>query len=226
MRPGSDDIKDAIRFHDFPICLLTGRRTTKIEKVTGTLMKSAHFGATKIANFSASSEVLRGPRARLTTNPLSVSHACRWSRSAKQRQPTMARIFFNRRGLAVMAAMALPLVATACFALSIRAGANTPLQDIADDAALAGVNSLAGDTDQPADARSAAAIAAARTIIASRSVIIPKLHPSIEGLTMSVVVEDADTGTRISAIAKYIPAKDSRPVRRISHPLGYTAAAL
>ena len=138
----------------------------------------------------------------------------------------MARIFFNRRGLAVMAAMALPFVAAACFALSIRAKANAPLQDIADDAALAGVNSLAGDTDQPADARSTAAVAAARTIIASRSGIIPRLQPSIERLTMSVVMEDVDTGTRISAIAKYIPAKDSRPVRRISHPHRYTAAAL
>jgi hypothetical protein len=138
----------------------------------------------------------------------------------------MARIFFNKRSLAVMAAMALPFVAAACFALPIRAGANASLQDIADDAALAGVNSLATNTDQPADARSAAAIAAARTIIASRSGIIPRLQPSIEGLTMSVVMEDADKGTRVSAIAKYIPAKDSLPGRRISHPHGYTAAVL
>ncbi|GAB1716209.1 MAG: hypothetical protein NTAFB05_12510 [Nitrobacter sp.] len=138
----------------------------------------------------------------------------------------MARMFFNKRSFAVMAAMALPFVAATCFALFIRAGANTPLQAIADDAALAGVNSLASNTDQPADVRSAEAIAAARTIIASRSGIVQRLQPSIEGLTMSVVMEDADKGTRVSAIAKYIPAKDGRPVRRINHPQGYTAAAL
>jgi hypothetical protein len=137
----------------------------------------------------------------------------------------MAKIFFDKPSLPVMA-MALPFVTAACFALSIRAGANTPLQDVADDAALAGVNSLAANADQPAGVRSAEAIAAARTVIASRSGIVQRLQPSIEGLTMSVVMEDADKGTRVSATAKYIPAKDSRPVRRISHPHGYTAAAL
>jgi hypothetical protein len=134
--------------------------------------------------------------------------------------------FFDKRSFAKMAAMTLPFVTAACLALSIRAGASTPLQDIADDAALAGVNSLAANADQPADVRSAKAIAAARTIIASRSGIVQRLQPSIDGLTMSVVMEDAGKGTRVSAIAKYIPAKDGRPVRRISHPRGYTAAAL
>jgi hypothetical protein len=137
----------------------------------------------------------------------------------------MARIFFYKRSLAMMATMALPFAVAAYFALSIRTGANAPLQDIADAAALAGVNSLAANADQPADARSAEAISAARTIIASRSGI-QRLQPSIENLTMSVVMEDADKGTRVAAIAKYIPAKDSRPVRRINHLHGYSAAAL
>jgi hypothetical protein len=74
--------------------------------------------------------------------------------------------------------------------------------------------------------RSAAAVAAARTVTASRPGIIQELQPSIEALTMSVVVEDADKGMRASATASYLPAKDSQPVRQIVHPRGYAAAAL
>jgi hypothetical protein len=100
------------------------------------------------------------------------------------------------------------------------------LQDLADNAALAGVNSLAINVDQPADVRSAGAIAAARTVIASQPGVVQRLQPSVEGLTMSVVVEDADKGLRASATARYIPAKDNRSVQRAVHPQGYTAAAL
>jgi hypothetical protein len=88
------------------------------------------------------------------------------------------------------------------------------LQEIADNAALAGVNALAASTGQPADARSAAAVAAAQTAVAGQSGTIRTLQPSIDGLTMSVVVEDADKGTQVSATARYIPAKDSRPARQ------------
>ena len=110
----------------------------------------------------------------------------------------------------MVAALALPFAVSACYAMSIHARTNTRLQDIADNAALAGVNSLASNTDQPADARSAAAIAAARTIIATQPGIVQKLQPSVEELTMSVVVEDIDKGPGL-APARYIPAKDSQP---------------
>lgn len=123
----------------------------------------------------------------------------------------MARTFFNKQSLALVAALALPFAVSACYAMSIHARTNTRLQDIADNAALSGVNSLASNTDQPADARSAAAIAAARTIIATQPGIVQKLQPSVEELTMSVVVEDIDKGTQASATARYIPAKDSQP---------------
>jgi hypothetical protein len=100
------------------------------------------------------------------------------------------------------------------------------MQDIADNAALAGVNSLAASTGQPADARSAAAIAAARIVIATQPGIARRLQPSVDGLTMSVVVEDTDRGTRASATAQYIPAKDGQPARQAVNLRGYTAAAL
>ena len=139
---------------------------------------------------------------------------------------TMARTFFNKQSLALVAAVAFPFVVSACYAVSIHARTNTRLQDIADNAALAGVNSLAAHTDQPADARSAAAIAAARTIIETQPGIARRLQPSVEELTMSVIVEDIDKGTQASATAKYIPAKDSQPARQAINPRGYTAAAL
>jgi hypothetical protein len=138
----------------------------------------------------------------------------------------MARIFFNKQSLVLLAALALPFAAGACFALSVHAGTSTRLQDIADDAALAGVNSLAANIDQPADVSSAEAIAAARAVIASQPRVIQRLHPSVDALTMSVVVEDADKGMQASATARYVPAKDGRSVPQIVHMRGYTAAAL
>ena len=96
------------------------------------------------------------------------------------------------------------------------------MQDAADNAALAGVNSLAASAGQPADARSAAAMAAART--AAQSGIIRVLQPSVDGLTMSVVMEDADKGTQVSATATYVPAKDGRPPRQAINLSGTTAA--
>ncbi|MGN6116086.1 MAG: hypothetical protein ACTHN2_11275 [Nitrobacter sp.] len=120
------------------------------------------------------------------------------------------------------AALGLSVAAAACYAASVHARTNTQLQDAADNAALAGVNSLAASAGQPADARSAAAMAAART--AARSGIIRVLQPSVDGLTMSVVMEDADKGTQVSATATYVPAKDGRPPRQAINLSGTTAA--
>jgi hypothetical protein len=145
----------------------------------------------------------------------------------QERQATMmADTFFRRRNLALMAAMALPLAGVTGFALSIHAGANTHLQEIADDAALAGVNSLAANIDRPADVSSAEAITAARTVIASQPALIQRIQPSVDGLTMSVVVEDAGNRMQASATARYVPAKDGRSVPWVVHMRGYTAAAL
>lgn len=134
----------------------------------------------------------------------------------------MARTFFGRQSFALTAALGLSVAAAACYAASVHARTNTQLQDAADNAALAGVNSLAASAGQPADARSAAAMAAART--AARSGIIRVLQPSVDGLTMSVVMEDADKGTQVSATATYVPAKDGRPPRQAINLSGTTAA--
>ncbi len=138
----------------------------------------------------------------------------------------MARTFFSRRSFAVMAATALPFVTAAGFVMSIHAGTNTRLQDIADDAALAGVNSLAANIDQPAEMRLAEAMAAAGTVLATQPGIVQRLSPSVEGLSMSVAVEDSSKGMRASATARYVPAKDRRSVPQVVHLRGYAAAAL
>lgn len=135
----------------------------------------------------------------------------------------MARTFFGRQSFALTAALGLSVATVACYAASVHARTNTQLQDAADAVALAGVNSLAASAGQPADARSAAAMAAARTA-AAQSGIIRVLQPSVDGLTMSVVMEDADKGTQVSATATYVPAKDGRPPRQAINLSGTTAA--
>jgi len=138
----------------------------------------------------------------------------------------MARAFLSQRHLALVTALAVPFAVSACYAVSVHANPNTRLQEVADNAALAGVNSLAASADRPADARSAAAIAAARTVIAAQSGMTGKLQPSVDGLTMSVIMEDTDNGARVSATARYIPAKDGQPARQAANMPGFTAASL
>lgn len=132
----------------------------------------------------------------------------------------------RRRHLALVAALAIPFTAAACYAASVHAGTTTHLQDVADNAALAGVNSLAASTGQSADARSAAAIAAAQTVVAEQQGVVRTLLPSVDGLTMSVVMEDPAGGKRVTATAQYIPAKDGQPARQASSLGRYKAAAL
>lgn len=195
-------------------------------------MESGEFDAIKIGDFSALSAVFPLRRARLTGNPPSVSDApaCEIGRTANKsndtKATTMTQMFFGRRRSALMAALGISVGALACYAASVHARPNTQLQDIADNAALAGVNSLAASAGQPADARSAAAMAAARTAAAAQSGVIRTLQPSVDGLTMSIVMEDVDKGTRVSSTARYIPAKDGQPARQAINLSGYTAAAL
>jgi hypothetical protein len=126
----------------------------------------------------------------------------------------MARIALSKQHLAVIATLTVSTAVTACYAASVHARTSTHLQEVADNAALAGVNVLAASTGQSANERSAAAVAAAQSAAAGQSGTIRTLQASVDGLTMSVVVQDAGNGTRVSATARYIPAKDSRPARQ------------
>jgi hypothetical protein len=61
-------------------------------------------------------------------------------------------------------------------------------------------------------------------VISAQSGVTGKLQPSVDGLTMSVIMEDADKGTRVSATARYIPAKDAQPARQAANLVGAAAA--
>jgi hypothetical protein len=141
-------------------------------------------------------------------------------------QTFLARSFLSKRCLALIAAFAMPVAITACYAASVHARTSTHLQELADNAALAGVHALAATAGMPEDARSAAAIAAAQTVVAGQSGVVRTLQPSVDGLTMSVIMEDSDKGMQVSATAKYIPAKDSQPARQALNLSGSTAASL
>lgn len=129
----------------------------------------------------------------------------------------MARALLRKSHLLVTAGFCLSLTLAAGYAASVDAKKNMRLQEAADNAALAGVNSLATSADQPAEARSAAAIAAAKSAIAGKAGVVRTLSPSVDGLTMSVTMEDADKGMRASATARYVPPKDGAPAREASN---------
>jgi hypothetical protein len=136
----------------------------------------------------------------------------------------MVRATLGKRYFAVILVLGLPLALSAGYAASMDAKANMRLQEVADNAALAGVNSLATNSDEPAEARSAAAIAAARSAIAEKSGLPRILSPSVDGLTMSVTVEDADKAKRASATARYVPPKDGKPAREASNSPNQSAS--
>ena len=87
------------------------------------------------------------------------------------------------------------------------AAADARLQELADDAALAGVNALAATEGQTDAKRIEAANAAVRKAIASRSEIVPIVSPSIDEMKMSVALTTNNTGRgpAFTATARYVP---------------------
>jgi hypothetical protein len=116
---------------------------------------------------------------------------------------------FGTRRLALILALTTPLALTSAHAVSTYSRTNAQFQELADTAALAGVNSLAASTDQPEDARIAAAIAAASNSIARKSGVIHALSPSIDHMTMSVTIDHPVKGTRTSSTAHYVSPGDA-----------------
>lgn len=89
--------------------------------------------------------------------------------------------------------------------------ADARLQELADHAALAGVNALAATEGESDASRLAAADAAVRKVIASRAEIVPIISPSIEELKMSVALTTSATGRgpALTATARYVPPGSS-----------------
>lgn len=115
----------------------------------------------------------------------------------------------QKRHLALILALSA-FALTSAHAVSAHSRATAQLQELADNAALAGVNALAGSADQPQDARLATAIAAAKNVMTARPGMNPTMSSSIDRLTMSVVLDDIAKGTHVTATAHYIPPSDGR----------------
>lgn len=111
-----------------------------------------------------------------------------------------------RIGVLAMAALLLASVTSYAVAQQRAAAADARLQELADNAALAGVSALAATEGQPDARRYEAANAAVRKVIASRAEIVPVISPSIDDMTMSVALTTSNTGRgpAFTATARYV----------------------
>ena len=112
---------------------------------------------------------------------------------------------FSKRfvGGVAMAALMLAVGATLVAVGSSRPQAR--LQQIADDAALAGVKALVESVGQPGEERIKTSVAAAQAALAGRSGALRSLSGSAEELTLSVVLVDPHGGAKAAARAIYQP---------------------
>lgn len=86
------------------------------------------------------------------------------------------------------------------------AAADTWMQDLADHAALAGVNALVASEGQIDTKRIEAANAAVYQVVASRSEITPITFPSVDDMKVSVALTTSHTGkgAAFTATARYV----------------------
>ena len=118
----------------------------------------------------------------------------------------MTAVRTYRWGAFAMAALLLAGATSYAVAQQKSAKADTQLQELADHAALAGVNALAATEGLTDAKRLEAANAAVKKAIASRPEILPIVSPSIDGLTMSVALTTSNTGRghAVTATARYV----------------------
>ena len=107
-----------------------------------------------------------------------------------------------------IAAAALLLATASGYALSQKqtAAADARLQELADHAALAGVNALVSSEGQSDAKRLEAANAAVYQVAASRSDIKPIVFPSLDDMKVSVALTTSNTGkgAAFTATARYV----------------------
>lgn len=109
-------------------------------------------------------------------------------------------------GTIAIAAMLLAGATSLAITQQRGTAADTALQALADEAALAGVSALAASEGQSDAQRIAAAHAAAHKVIASRSGIVPVVAPSLDDMTMQVALTTRHHGRGLafSATAHYV----------------------
>jgi hypothetical protein len=122
-----------------------------------------------------------------------------------ERRIEMSPAGFSKRFAGGVAMAALAVVAgTALVAVSL-SSPQLRLQQIADDAALAGVKALAESVGQPGADRIKTSVAAAQAALAGRPGALRSLSGSAEELTLSVVLVDQQGGGKAAARATYQP---------------------
>ena len=111
-----------------------------------------------------------------------------------------------RVGVIALAALLLAGATSYAVAQQKAAAFDAKLQELADHAALAGVNALAATDGQTDAKRLEAASAAVRKVIASRTEIVPIISPSIDEMKMSVALTTSNTGKgpAFTATARYV----------------------
>jgi hypothetical protein len=116
---------------------------------------------------------------------------------------------YHKARWAIAAALiAAPIVVGAAFYAAINSTApESDLQQVADDAALAGVNALAASIGQPPQKRIDAAVAAASAAVAQSGHEVRKVEASPEQMTSSVTLAEPD-GSDVTSTARYIAPSD------------------
>lgn len=111
-----------------------------------------------------------------------------------------------RLGVIAMAALLLAGATSYAVAHQKTANADARLQELADHAALAGVNALAATEGLTDAKRFEAANVAVKKAIASRPEIQSIVSPSLDALTMSVALTTSNTGRghAVTATARYV----------------------
>lgn len=117
----------------------------------------------------------------------------------------MVTTAFRKRLFGVAAvAIAVPLGFAAALAVAHLDSPDAPLQRLADEAALAGVNALAATQGQPEDRRIAASVAAAGKVVSGQPAIIRSIAPSSDGMIVAVVLSGPNNRAMSSAAARYV----------------------
>lgn len=115
---------------------------------------------------------------------------------------------FSKRTAVFILAMALPIAATSATVVSNNFKPDAKLQELADNAALAGVNAMAANSTQPAQVRVQASISAVKEVIANKPGLTGDISASVDSMTTSVVLSNPTTRKPISATAHYILPND------------------
>ena len=137
----------------------------------------------------------------------------------------MIETMIRKRRLGILAAATLVVAGAASLlaAKQMYAAADNQIQDLADYAALAGVNALVATEGQVDSKRIEAANAAVYKVVSARSAIVPISFPSIDDMKVSVALTTSNTGkgTAFAATARYVqpgaamsPAKTADAVTR------------